>query len=196
MQQNEELEDNGAALSDRAVRVRFAPSPTGDLHVGNIRTALFDWAYARHTGGTFIFRIEDTDRERVTDQYIQAAIDTLTWLGLDWDEGPEIGGSYGPYQQSERLSIYAEWSARFLAQGDAYHCYCSSEELEAVLSPDGPLVKFRCLGIFLGVLFYGARRRARGACAVRARRVRRAPRAPQSRYPKPCNPKLNPNPKP
>jgi len=132
VQQNEELEDNGAALSDRAVRVRFAPSPTGDLHVGNIRTALFDWAYARHTGGTFIFRIEDTDRERVTDQYIQAAIDTLTWLGLDWDEGPEIGGSYGPYQQSERLSIYAEWSARFLAQGDAYHCYCSSEELEAV----------------------------------------------------------------
>jgi glutamyl-tRNA synthetase len=114
------------------VRVRFAPSPTGDLHVGNIRTALFDWAYARHTGGTFIFRIEDTDQERVTDEYIQAAIDTLRWLGLDWDEGPEIGGSYGPYLQSQRLPIYAEWAKRFLDQGDAYHCYCSSEELEAV----------------------------------------------------------------
>lgn len=114
----------------RPVRVRFAPSPTGDLHVGNIRTALFDWAYARHTGGQFIFRIEDTDRERVTDEYIQAAIDTLKWLGLTWDEGPEVGGPYGPYLQSQRLDIYAEWAAKFLAQGDAYYCYCSSDELE------------------------------------------------------------------
>ena len=118
-------------LESRPVRVRFAPSPTGDLHVGNIRTALFDWAYARHTGGQFIFRIEDTDRERVTDEYIQAAQDTLKWLGLTWDEGPEIGGQYGPYLQSQRLDIYAEWAAKFLAQGDAYHCYCSSQELEA-----------------------------------------------------------------
>ena len=84
------------------VRVRFAPSPTGDLHVGNIRTALFDWAYARHTNGKLIFRIEDTDRERVTDEYIQAAIETLKWLGLNWDEGPEVGGQYGPYLQSQR----------------------------------------------------------------------------------------------
>ncbi len=112
------------------VRVRFAPSPTGDLHVGNIRTALFDWAYARHTGGKLIFRIEDTDTERVTDQYIQAAIDTLKWLGLNWDEGPEVGGEFGPYLQSQRLEIYAEWAQKFLDQGDAYHCYCSSEELE------------------------------------------------------------------
>ena len=118
-------------LESRPVRVRFAPSPTGDLHVGNIRTALFGWAYARHTGGQFIFRIEDTDRERVTDEYIQAAQDTLKWLGLTWDEGPEIGGKYGPYLQSQRLDIYAEWAAKFLAQGDAYHCYCSSQELEA-----------------------------------------------------------------
>jgi len=118
-------------VSNKKVRVRFAPSPTGDLHVGNIRTALFDWAYARHTGGEFIFRIEDTDRERVTDEYIQAAIDTLKWLGLDWDEGPEVGGNFGPYLQSQRLEIYADWAAKFLAQGDAYHCYCSSEELEA-----------------------------------------------------------------
>ena len=116
--------------TSRPVRVRFAPSPTGDLHVGNIRTALFDWAYARHTGGQFIFRIEDTDTDRVTDDYIQAAIDTLKWLGLTWDEGPEVGGPYGPYLQSQRLDIYAEWAAKFLANGDAYHCYCSSEELE------------------------------------------------------------------
>jgi len=116
----------------KPVRVRFAPSPTGELHVGNIRTALFDWAYARHTGGTFIFRIEDTDTERVTPEYIQAAINTLKWLGLDWDEGPEVGGENGPYLQSQRLEIYAEWAAKFLEQGDAYHCYCSSEELEAV----------------------------------------------------------------
>ena len=116
----------------RPVRVRFAPSPTGDLHVGNIRTALFDWAYARHTGGTFIFRIEDTDKDRVTDEYIQAAADTLKWLGLTWDEGPEVGGPYGPYLQSERLDIYATWAAKFLADGFAYHCYCSADELEAV----------------------------------------------------------------
>ena len=115
----------------KKVKVRFAPSPTGDLHVGNIRTALFDWAYARHTGGTFLFRIEDTDTTRVTDEYIQAAIDTLKWLGLDWDEGPEVGGDNGPYLQSQRLDIYAEWAQKFLDQRDAYHCYCTPAELEA-----------------------------------------------------------------
>jgi glutamyl-tRNA synthetase len=115
----------------KEVRVRFAPSPTGDLHVGNIRTALFDWAYARHTGGTFIFRIEDTDTTRVTDEYIQAAIDTLKWLGLDWDEGPEVGGPNGPYLQSQRLDIYAQWAQKFLDQKDAYYCYCTPVELEA-----------------------------------------------------------------
>ena len=119
------------ANNQTQVRVRFAPSPTGDLHVGNIRTALFDWAFARHTGGTFIFRIEDTDKERVTDEYIQRAIDTLKWLGLNWDEGPEVGGPNGPYLQSERLHIYKEWADKFLASGAAYHCYCSAEELEA-----------------------------------------------------------------
>jgi len=119
------------ANNQREVRVRFAPSPTGDLHVGNIRTALFDWAYARHTGGKLIFRIEDTDRERVTDEYIARAIETLRWLGLDWDEGPEVGGPYGPYLQSQRLEIYTEWAQTFLRNGDAYNCYCSTEELEA-----------------------------------------------------------------
>ena len=115
----------------KKVKVRFAPSPTGDLHVGNIRTALFDWAYARHTGGTFLFRIEDTDTTRVTDEYIAAAIDTLKWLGLNWDEGPEVGGENGPYLQSQRLDIYAMWAQKFLDQKDAYYCYCSAEELEA-----------------------------------------------------------------
>jgi glutamyl-tRNA synthetase len=118
--------------STKEVRVRFAPSPTGELHVGNIRTALFDWAYARHTGGKFVFRIEDTDTERVTDEYIQAALGTLRWLGLDWDEGPEVGGPYGPYLQSQRLDIYAKYAQQFLDTGFAYHCYCSAEELEAV----------------------------------------------------------------
>jgi glutamyl-tRNA synthetase len=117
-------------MGNKKVRVRFAPSPTGDLHVGNIRTALFDWAYARHTGGTFIFRIEDTDTTRVTDEYIAAAIDTLRWLGLQWDEGPEVGGDYGPYQQSQRMDIYAHWAQKFLDQKDAYYCFCTAEELE------------------------------------------------------------------
>ena len=117
--------------SAKEVRVRFAPSPTGDLHVGNIRTALFDWAYACHTGGKLIFRIEDTDRERVTDEYIARAIETLRWLGLQWDEGPEVGGQYGPYLQSQRLDIYTQWAQTFLKNGDAYNCYCSTEELEA-----------------------------------------------------------------
>lgn len=119
-------------MSDKKVKVRFAPSPTGDLHVGNIRTALFDWAFARHTSGIFLFRIEDTDTTRVTDEYIQAAIETLKWLGLTWDEGPEVGGENGPYLQSQRLDIYAEWAQKFLDQKDAYYCYCSPEEVEAV----------------------------------------------------------------
>jgi glutamyl-tRNA synthetase len=119
-------------VSDKKVKVRFAPSPTGDLHVGNIRTALFDWAFARHTSGIFLFRIEDTDTTRVTDEYIQAAIETLKWLGLTWDEGPEVGGENGPYLQSQRLDIYAEWAQKFLDQKDAYYCYCSPEEVEAV----------------------------------------------------------------
>ncbi len=121
-----------STTAGRQVKVRFAPSPTGDLHVGNIRTALFDWAYARHTGGSFLFRIEDTDTTRVTDEYINAAIDTLKWLGLDWDEGPQVGGDNGPYLQSQRLEIYAHWAAKFIEQKDAYYCYCTPIELEAV----------------------------------------------------------------
>jgi glutamyl-tRNA synthetase len=111
------------------VRVRFAPSPSGDLHVGNIRTALYDWAFARHTGGVFVLRIEDTDQARVTPEYIASALDTLRWLSLDWDEGPQVGGEYGPYLQSQRLEIYADWVAKLLGSGHAYHCYCTTDEL-------------------------------------------------------------------
>jgi glutamyl-tRNA synthetase len=113
------------------VRVRFAPSPSGDLHVGNIRTALFGWAFARHTGGVFVLRIEDTDQSRVLPAYIESALDTLRWLGLDWDEGPEAGGPYGPYLQSERLGIYNDWVVKFLESGHAYYCYCTTEEVAA-----------------------------------------------------------------
>jgi len=112
-----------------AVRVRFAPSPSGDLHVGNVRTALYDWAFAQSTGGTFVLRIEDTDQTRVMPEYIESALDTLRWLGLDWDEGPGIGGPYGPYLQSKRMDIYADWVQRFLKDGDAYYCYCTEDEL-------------------------------------------------------------------
>ncbi len=124
-------EHGSAAPARRGVRVRFAPSPSGDLHVGNIRTALYDWAFARATGGTFVLRIEDTDASRVKPEYIDSAQDTLRWLGLGWDEGPGVGGPFGPYLQSERLDLYAEWVARFLADGHAYYCYCTQEELAA-----------------------------------------------------------------
>lgn len=112
------------------VRVRFCPSPTGDPHVGMVRTALFNWAYARHTGGTFVFRIEDTDTARDSEDSYLMLLDSLRWLGLTWDEGPEVGGPFGPYRQSERLDIYREVVAKLLAAGHAYNCYCSPEELE------------------------------------------------------------------
>lgn len=116
----------------RRVRVRFAPSPTGWLHVGNARTALFDWLYARHTGGDFILRIEDTDRKRLVPGALDDIKSQLLWLGLDWDEGPDVGGDYGPYFQSERLDIYHEYAEKLLAAGHAYKCYCSPERLEKV----------------------------------------------------------------
>ena len=116
----------------KPVRVRFAPSPTGYPHVGNIRTALFNWLFARHQGGSFIVRIEDTDVTRRVKGAVKAILDSLQWLGLDWDEGPEVGGKYGPYMQSQRLDMYREAAERLVERGDAYHCYCSPQRLEAM----------------------------------------------------------------
>ena len=113
------------------VRVRFPPSPTGDPHVGMVRSALFNYAFARHYGGAYVFRIEDTDAARNSEESYQALLDTLRWMGLEWDEGPEVGGEYGPYRQSERTEIYADVAARLKAAGYAYDCYCTPEELEA-----------------------------------------------------------------
>jgi nondiscriminating glutamyl-tRNA synthetase len=118
-------------MTDTSPRVRFAPSPTGMLHVGNARTALYNWLFARHTGGTFLLRIEDTDVERSEVRYEAQLIEDLRWLGLDWSEGPEIGGPYAPYRQSARLDIYEQHTRQLLDQGKAYRCFCTAEELEA-----------------------------------------------------------------
>jgi nondiscriminating glutamyl-tRNA synthetase len=128
-----------SVMDMKKTRVRFAPSPTGMLHVGNARTALYNWLYARRTGGDFLLRIEDTDVERSEARYETQLIEDLRWLGLDWDEGPgdpadgSTGekGAYGPYRQSERLGIYAEHTERLLREGKAYPCFCTPEELEA-----------------------------------------------------------------
>jgi glutamyl-tRNA synthetase len=114
------------------VRVRFAPSPTGKLHIGGARTALFNWAYARRHGGQFLLRIEDTDPERSTKEFELAILDGLRWLGLDWDEGPDVGGPCGPYRQSEKYPRYREIAKRLVESGHAYPCFCSEERLEAV----------------------------------------------------------------
>ena len=112
------------------VRVRFCPSPTGSPHVGLARTALFNWAFARHHGGTFVFRIEDTDASRDSQESYDTLLEVMRWLGFDWDEGPVVGGPHGPYRQSERYDIYADVARRLLEAGRAYHCYCSQEELD------------------------------------------------------------------
>jgi len=114
----------------KPVRVRYAPSPTGYPHVGNIRTALFNWLFARHNGGSFIVRIEDTDAARRVEGAVEAILETLRWLGIDWDEGPEVGGKYGPYFQSERLKLYQSAAKRLVEHGDAYYCYCTPERLK------------------------------------------------------------------
>jgi glutamyl-tRNA synthetase len=113
------------------MRVRFAPSPTGHLHVGNARTALFNWLMARGSDGTFILRIEDTDVDRSTRESEAAILEDLRWLGLQWDEGPEVGGSHGPYRQSERLHLYRSYASDLISRGQAYSCFCSPEKLEA-----------------------------------------------------------------
>ncbi|MFL6028240.1 MAG: glutamate--tRNA ligase, partial [Friedmanniella sp.] len=120
-----------AGVAPDQVRVRFPPSPTGNLHVGNVRSALFNWAFARHYGGTFVLRIEDTDAGRNLEESYTGLLESLGWLGLDWDEGPVKGGPYGPYIQSERSSIYRDVVERLLGAGLVYRCYCTREEIEA-----------------------------------------------------------------
>lgn len=112
------------------VRVRFAPSPTGKLHIGGARTAIYNWAIARATGGSFILRIEDTDPERSTQENIDLILRAMRWLGLDWDEGPEVGGAYGPYLQTERFDTYAQALGTLKERGNVYPCFCTSEELQ------------------------------------------------------------------
>ena len=113
-----------------SIRVRFAPSPTGYLHIGGVRTALYNWLWARQQGGTFILRIEDTDRERSTEPAVAAIIDSMRWLELDWDEGPEVGGEHGPYFQMQRLELYQQYAQKLIDAGGAYRCYCSAEDLQ------------------------------------------------------------------
>ena len=114
-----------------APRLRFAPSPTGYLHVGGARTALFNWLYARRHGGAFILRIEDTDQERSSRDMVERILSSLRWLGLDWDEGPDVGGPHAPYFQGERTALYRRAIARLVETGHAYHCYCTQEDLQA-----------------------------------------------------------------
>lgn len=118
--------ENGATPA----RLRFAPSPTGELHIGGLRTALFNWLYARHTGGQFILRIEDTDQSRFDPNSLENLKQGLRWLGLEWDEGPEVGGPFAPYTQSERQPLYQQYAEQLIEQGHAYRCYCTTERLE------------------------------------------------------------------
>jgi glutamyl-tRNA synthetase len=113
------------------VRVRFAPSPTGYLHIGGARTALFNWLWARKHGGVFVLRIEDTDRERSTEESVRVVLESMKWLGLDWDEGPGVGGAHGPYTQMERLDVYRAYADRMIASGHAYRCYATKDDIQA-----------------------------------------------------------------
>jgi len=117
------------------VRVRFAPSPTGHLHIGGARTAIYNWAFARHHGGSFVLRIDDTDPERSTEENVQGILRSMRWLGLDWDEGPEVDGSFGPYFQTQRADTYGPALERMKERGHAYPCFCTAEELEAKREP-------------------------------------------------------------
>lgn len=118
-------------MTDTEVRTRIEPAPSGSIHVGNARTALFNWLFARHHGGSFVLRVADTDAKRATQENYEAVLEDMRWLGLEWDEGPEVGGPHGPYRQSERFDIYSEAADKLVASGAAYRCYCTAEELEA-----------------------------------------------------------------
>jgi len=160
-------------VSDNSpVRVRFAPSPTGHLHVGNARTALFNWLFARQNGGTMVLRVEDTDVERSEARFEDQLIGDLKWLGLDWDEGPDVGGPYKPYRQSDRLEIYRDHAERLLNEGKAYLCFCTEDELQkerdqAMASGGQPIYSGKCRNIDPAE---AKRRRSSGeACAIRLR---------------------------
>jgi nondiscriminating glutamyl-tRNA synthetase len=159
-------------VSTNPVRVRFAPSPTGQLHVGNARTALFNWLFARRWGGTMVLRIEDTDVDRSEARFEDQLIADLKWLGLDWDEGPDVGGNFGPYRQSDRVAIYREHAERLLSEHKAYLCFCSEEELQrererAAAEHRQPIYSGKCRGIDPAE---AERRRGAGeACAIRLR---------------------------
>jgi nondiscriminating glutamyl-tRNA synthetase len=153
-----------------SVRVRFAPSPTGQLHVGNARTALFNWLFARKMGGAMILRIEDTDVERSEARYEDQLIADLKWLGIDWDEGPDVGGPYPPYRQSDRLHLYREYAERLLSEHKAYLCFCTEQELQrdrerAQAEHRQPIYSGKCRRLDPGE---AERRRSQGeACAIR-----------------------------
>ncbi len=112
-----------------SVRVRIAPSPTGLVHLGTLRSALFNWLYARHAGGAFILRVEDTDQKRYDPRALSDLLESLRWFGLDWDEGPDVGGEVGPYIQSERLDLYQHYTHQLVKAGHAYYCFCTPERL-------------------------------------------------------------------
>ena len=114
------------------VRLRFAPSPTGYLHIGSARSALFTWMYARHHGGQCILRIEDTDLKRTVEGAVEEFKSSLGWMGIDWDEGPDVGGPVGPYVQTQRAELYQEWAGWLLENGSAYKCYCTPDELAEI----------------------------------------------------------------
>ena len=125
-------------MTDR-VRIRYAPSPTGEPHVGNIRTAIFNWLFARHSGGSFVIRVEDTDQARSVEGATEELLEALRWLGLEWDEGPDVGGDRGPYFQSQRLELYRSIVDRLLERGSAYRCYCSPARLADMRKEQGRL---------------------------------------------------------
>src|SRR5687767_9267628 len=163
---------SAASVTERQVRVRIAPSPTGDPHVGTAYIALFNYVFARQQGGRFILRIEDTDQTRARSDSERMIYDALRWVGLDWDEGPDVGGPHGPYRQSERQERYRAAAAELLERGEAYRCFCSTERLEALREErtragQNPAYDGRCRALDPRE---SARRNAAGeACVVRFR---------------------------
>src|SRR5579875_4211271 len=126
------IKEQPGMAGEKKPRLRFAPSPTGLMHIGGYRTALFNWLYARKTGGTFILRIEDTDTVRTAEGAVEFLIEGMQWLGMDIDEGPGVGGPYGPYYQTSRRALYQQYAHQLLTSGHAYRCYCTPERLDAM----------------------------------------------------------------